>query len=111
MLFRSVTIGFGADFGGGEVTDYRYAGLEFPMMVEMGGFSPMEAILAATKTNSHIIQREDELGTLEVGKLADIVLVQGNPLEDIWLLSKQENIKVVMQDGKILKNTLCPCQN
>ena len=101
-----VTIGFGADFGGGEITDYRYAGLEFPMMVEMGGLSPMEAIVAATKTNSHIIQRDDELGTLEVGKLADIVLVDGNPLQDIWLLSDQKNIKVVIQDGKTLKNIL-----
>ena len=47
--------------------------------------------------------REDELGTLERGKLADVVVCKGNPLEDIALLGKAQNIKVVIQDGKIKK--------
>ena len=98
-----VTIGLGADYGGGIVTDYHIDGLEFPLLVNEGGLTPMEAIVAATRTGSRIVMREDELGTLEPGKLADIVVCGGNPLQDISLLADQKNIKVVMQDGKLKK--------
>ena len=98
-----VTIGFGADYGGGEVTDFRLDGLEFPLLVSEGGLSPMEAIVAATKTGAHIVMREQELGTLECGKLADIVVCKGNPLQDIARLADQENIMAVPQDGKVKK--------
>jgi len=101
-----VTIAFGADFGGGggDVTPFIYNGLEFPLLVEEAGLSPMEAIMAATKTNSRLILSEDTLGTLEPGKLADIVVAQGDPLKNIKLLAEQDNIKVVIQDGKIKKH-------
>ena len=65
--------------------------------------TPMEAIVAGTRTSSRLLMREDELGTLERGKLADVVVCKGNPLEDIALLGKAQNIKVVIQDGKIKK--------
>lgn len=63
----------------------------------------MEAIMAATKTNARLIFSEKTLGTLEQGKLADIVVAKGNPLTNIKLLAEQKNIKVVMLDGKIKK--------
>lgn len=63
----------------------------------------MEAIMAATKTNARLIFSEKTLGTLEHGKLADIVVAKGNPLTNIRLLAEQKNIKVVMLDGKIKK--------
>ena len=66
----------------------------------------MEAIVAAAKTGSKLMMREDELGTLEVGKLADVIIAEGNPLEDIWLVSKPELIKVVIQDGVVKKNLM-----
>ena len=75
-------------------------------MVQDIGMTPMEAITAATKTGAKLMLREDELGTLEVGKLADIIICEGNPLEDIWLVSKPENMKIIMQDGIIKKNRL-----
>ena len=78
-------------------------GLEFPLLVEEAGMTPMEAIVAGTRTSSRLLMREDELGTLERGKLADVVVCKGNPLEDIALLGKAQNIKVVIQDGKIKK--------
>ena len=56
--------------------------------------------------SSMVMMRENELGTLETGKLADIIIAQGNPLEDLWLVSKADNIKIVMQDGKIKKNMM-----
>ena len=61
---------------------------------------------ARVERSSRLMMRENELGTLETGKLADIIIAQGNPLEDIWLVSKADNIKVVMQDGKIKKNMM-----
>ena len=63
----------------------------------------MEAIMAATKTNARLIFSEKTLGTLEQGKLADIVVANGNRLTNIKLLAEQKNIKVVMLDGKIKK--------
>jgi imidazolonepropionase-like amidohydrolase len=45
---------------------------------------------------------EQEIGTIEEGKLADLVMVEGNPLEDIELLLKRESIRLVMQGGKIV---------
>ena len=63
----------------------------------------MEAIMAATKTNARLIFSEKTLGTMEQGKLADIVVAKGNPLTNIKLLAEQKNIKVVMLDGKIKK--------
>ena len=101
-----VTIACGCDFGGGTITVHGNNGLELPLMVQDIGMTPMEAIVAATKTGSKLMMREDELGTLEVGKLADVIIAEGNPLEDIWLVSKPELIKVVIQDGVVKKNLL-----
>ncbi len=100
-----VTICCGADLGGGTITVHGNNGLEFPLLVEKTGMTPMEAIVAGTKTGAKLIMREDELGTLEEGKLADIAVCRGDPLKDIWLLGRAENIKVVIQDGKIKKHT------
>lgn len=107
MAYKAgVTIACGCDFGGGTITVHGNNGLELPLMAETIGMTPMETIVAATKTGSKLMMREDELGTLEKGKLADIIVCQGNPLEDIWLVSKPENIKIVMQDGIIKKKLL-----
>ena len=101
-----VTIACGCDFGGGTITVHGNNGYELPLMVETIGMTPMEVIVAATKTGARLMLREDQLGTIEKGKLADLIICEGNPLEDIWLLSKTENIKVVIQDGVIKKNLL-----
>lgn len=76
--------------------------MELELLVGLG-MSPMAAIQAATKTGAEVLMRDD-IGTLEAGKLADVIIVEGNPLKDISLLRKTENIKVVMQGGKIRKN-------
>lgn len=99
-----VKMAFGCDYGGGHVTVHGKNGLEFPLLAEASGMSPMEVITAATKTGAELILRKDELGTLEEGKLADIVVASGNPLDDLWLLANKDNIKVVVQDGKVKKH-------
>ena len=63
----------------------------------------MEAIMAATKTNARLIFSEKTLGTLEQGKLADIVVAKGNPLTNIKLLADQKNNKIIIIQTKIKK--------
>jgi len=61
---------------------------------------PAEAILSATVNTAKLLDVEETLGTLEAGKLADIIAVKGNPLTDISVL---EHVQFVMKDGKIYK--------
>ena len=68
------------------------------------GMSPMDAIVASTKTAAECLGWEDQVGTLEAGKLADIIIVKGDPLEDIHSLSNNDNIQVVIKDGKVEKD-------
>jgi len=67
---------------------------------------PMQAIVSATSTNALLFRLEDRIGTLEEGKDADLVLVQGDPLSDIGLLADPCNVRVVVQRGRIVKE-LC----
>ena len=100
---HGVQVGFACDFGGDmEVCPHGQNGQEFVNLVKYGGYSPMEVICMATKFGSKVVM-EPEIGSLECGKLADIVMVQGNPLEDISLLAQAQNVKVVMQNGVIKK--------
>ena len=63
--------------------------------------SQIDAILSATKTASELIEKQDDLGTIEKGKFADIIAVNGNPLQRIEVLEK---VVFVMKNGKIYKN-------
>jgi len=63
------------------------------------GFTPMEAIVAATKTGSECIGLESHVGTLEPGKLADMIVVDGDPLKDIKVLEDKAKILLVMKGG------------
>lgn len=102
-----IRIVLGTDFLGGdsEATAFGKQGMEFVSLVE-AGLTPMEAIVAGTKNGAHLIKKSAEVGTLEAGKIADIVLVDGDPLRDISILADAANIRLVMQDGIIKKNTV-----
>ena len=65
---------------------------------------PMEALVATTKVAAECLGWEDRLGTVEAGKLADIVIAKTDPLADIRSLENNDNIALVMQDGKVLKD-------
>ncbi len=75
---------------------------ELQRLVEVG-YSPMEALESGTRIASQVLGLEKELGTIEEGKLADLIVVEGNPLEDVGLLLKPEAIRLVMQGGKLVK--------
>ena len=74
---------------------------DLELFVEHLGFTPHEAICAATRDASHLMKMENDLGTLERGKLADLVIVDGNPIDDIRVLQDTSKIAVVMKDGNI----------
>jgi len=61
----------------------------------------MQAIQAGTKVNAELLRKEKEIGTIEVGKLADIIAVKGDPLKDI---SELQRVKFVMIGGKVVRN-------
>lgn len=76
---------------------------ELGFMVEIG-MSPMEVILSSTKVAAECLGWEDHLGTLEAGKLADLIITQENPLDDVRSLEKVSNITLVMLDGNVVKD-------
>lgn len=92
-----VTIAFGTDAG---VSPHGENALEFMYMVE-GGMKEMEAIRSATLTTAELLRIEDRLGSIEEGKLADIIAVRGDPLEDISSLSR---VYFVMKGGQIYRH-------
>jgi len=71
---------------------------EMELLVTLG-FTPMETIVATTKTASELLGLEKNLGTLEKGKRADLIVVDGNPLDDISLLQKKDKILAIMKEG------------
>ncbi|MEZ7173316.1 amidohydrolase family protein [Sporosarcina sp. OR05] len=78
---------------------------ELGLMVD-AGMTPMDAIITSTKSAAECLGWEQQVGTLETGKLADIIVVKGNPLENIHSLSNNDLIQLVMKDGKVEKSLL-----
>jgi len=67
----------------------------------------MGAIVSATKTNAELLNVADKLGTVEVGKLADLIVMEGNPLKDIGLFGDGRNtVRLVLKEGRIMKDLL-----
>jgi len=82
-----------------------YKGLELALQGKIMG--AMNALVATTRTNAEIIRREKDLGTIEAGKLADFVLVKGDPLKDLALFQNyKDNLTLIVQEGKVYKNIL-----
>jgi imidazolonepropionase-like amidohydrolase len=77
---------------------------EIKLLVDYGGFSPMKAIEAGTRIAARVLGLEKELGTIKEGKLADLVMVKGNPLEDITVLLKPQSVRLVLQGGRLVKD-------
>jgi imidazolonepropionase-like amidohydrolase len=91
-----VRIAFGTDSG---VSVHGENAHEFELMVE-GGMQPMEAIQSATLNAAQLLRVEDRLGTITAGKIADIVAVDGNPLETIGAMRK---VVFVMKEGVVFR--------
>jgi imidazolonepropionase-like amidohydrolase len=92
-----VKVAFGTDAG---VYPHGTNAHEFAVMVKVG-LSPQQAIMAATLNAADLLGWSDKVGTLEPGKWADIIAVDGDPLQDITTL---EHVKFVMKGGVVVKN-------
>src|SRR4051812_25551230 len=93
-------LGMGGDYGFAWNPHGDYA-KELTFFVKYVGFSPLETIKCATKTGAEILGRGHELGTLEPGKLADVLVVAGDVLADITVLEDRSRFLAVMQGGVI----------
>jgi imidazolonepropionase-like amidohydrolase len=94
---QGVKVAFGTDSA---VYPHGLNGREFAVYVRLG-MTPLAAIQSATLNTADLIKMSDRLGTLEPNKLADIIAVDGNPLDDISTL---ERVKFVMKGGRVYKN-------
>lgn len=92
-----VPIALGTDAG---VDPHGANGHEFTLMVEWGGMTPMQSIIAGTMNGAKLLGWDNKIGSLAPGKLADIVAVPGDPLQDIRLMEKPS---FVMKNGVIYK--------
>jgi imidazolonepropionase-like amidohydrolase len=99
-----VKVAVGTDACGKYVPHGQNA-LEFELLCR-AGFSPMQSLLAGTKVAAEALGLAEELGTLEPGKQADLVILAGNPLDDITLLQDQANILRVFRGGLLVVDRL-----
>lgn len=105
MHKRGIRVLIGGDYGfawtpqGTNAKDLEY-------FVDMVGMSPMEAIIAGTKLGGQIMSMGNELGMIKEGYLADLLLVDGDPLADVRILQDKKRLLSIMKDGKFYKEPL-----
>lgn len=78
---------------------------DIELFVRLLGFSPMEAILAATKSGAQIMGMSEQTGLVQKNYLADLILVDGDPTQDVSILQHQEKLLAVMKAGRFFVNT------
>jgi imidazolonepropionase-like amidohydrolase len=100
-LSAGVKVALGTDCG---VADHGSNLTELALLIEFG-LTPMQALLAGTRNAAELLGMSDEIGSIEPGKRADIVVADGDPLTDIGALTDPGRILVVLQDGEVRKDT------
>lgn len=98
ILAAGGRLGMGGDYGFAWNPHGDYA-KELDFFVKYVGLKPLEVITCATKTGSEILGRSDEIGTLEAGKLADVLVVDGDVVADLSILQDRTRFITVMQGG------------
>lgn len=93
-------VGMGGDYGFAWNPHGTYA-KELTFFVNYVGFSPLETITCATKTGAEIMGRGDEFGTVQAGKLADLLVVDGDVAKDISVLEDRSRFIAVLQGGVV----------
>ena len=95
----------GDDYGVGFIPHGDY-GAEFELYVKEIGIAPLDVLRWATKNGAALMGLGDELGTIGEGKLADLLVVDGDPVSDIRCLGEPNNLLVIVKDGKFVKDEL-----
>lgn len=93
-------LGMGGDYGFAWNPHGDYA-RELSFFVNYVGFSSLEVLTCATKNGAILLGRSHEIGTIEPGKLADLLIVDGDPVTDITVLEKRDRFIAVLQGGVI----------
>ena len=101
------TLGMGGDYGFAWNPHGQYA-KELTFFVNYVGFTPMETLVCATKGGAEMMGRSGEFGTLEAGKLGDVLVVEGDVLKDMSILEERRNILAVLQGGVLKAGRLAP---
>lgn len=102
MHRRGIVVLPGGDYGFAWTPHGTYA-RDLAHFVKFFGFTPMEAIIAATAGVAKLFMREDELGLVRPGYYADCILVDGNPLDDVGILQDHEKLNVILINGRVHK--------
>jgi len=100
---RGIRVLPGGDYGFAWNPHGTYA-RDLLLFVDVLGFTPMETLVAATKLGGEIMGRANELGQIKPGFLADLLLVDGDPLTDIKRLQNRDALLVIMKDGQLHKS-------
>ncbi|HYE89722.1 MAG TPA: amidohydrolase family protein [Terriglobales bacterium] len=93
-------IGHGSDLLG-DMASQRT--MEFELKGEV--MKPMEVLLSATKVNAELFKMSDKIGTVTPGKYADLIVVQGDPLKNLRVFQKQDNLRAIMKGGRFYKRS------
>lgn len=80
---------------------------ELELYVKKLGLPPIEVLRWATKNGAEAMGLGDRTGTITVGKLADLVVVDGDPLQDVSCLANRDNLRVILLGGKVMKDSFC----
>lgn len=102
MRKRGIRLLPGGDYGFPATPHGTYA-RDLWIFVKILGFSAMDTLVAATGTGGALMGRPDELGVVKVGALADLLLVDGDPLADIAILQDRRALRMIMKDGLLHK--------
>jgi len=98
-----ITILCGTDSGNSPLMPYGQLHAHEPeILVRYGGYSPLQAIAACTRNNAFVMGLEHELGVLAAGRLADIILLDSDPLADIRVLQGGAHLATVIKDGRVV---------
>ena len=102
MRRRGIRVLPGGDYGFAFTPHGTYA-RDLWLFVKLLGFSPMETLVAATRLGGEIMGRPGELGVVKPGALADLLLVDGDPLADVEILQDRAALRMIMKDGTLHK--------
>jgi imidazolonepropionase-like amidohydrolase len=101
-LTAGVKMALGTDAGG---FGHGQNAVELGYLVE-AGMTPMQAIVAGTKMGAQCMGLADEVGILSEGMLADLLVIDGDPLQDVTILQDRTHLRLIIKDGALVKNAL-----